>query len=94
VRAFRRRFGCSIGAYVRRLRLARAVQDVIESDKPPAAVALDAGFADQCHLTRMMKSHLGTTPAVLRHSHRATDAGMVKLVSEPQPRSGCLRATR
>jgi AraC family transcriptional regulator len=66
VRAFRTHFGCSIGDYARRLQLERARQRLCGSDDSIAAIAADTGFADQSHLTRMMRQYSGTTPARLR----------------------------
>jgi AraC family transcriptional regulator len=64
--AFRQHFGCTIGEYVRRQRIALACRSLAESDTPLADVALQAGFADQSHFTRTFKRQLGVTPAVYR----------------------------
>jgi AraC family transcriptional regulator len=69
VRAFRRHYGSSIGRYARAARLAWAVTRLAESDDPIALIAANAGFADQSHLTRVMRRALGRTPATLR-AHR------------------------
>lgn len=65
-RAFRVRFGASIGGYVRRLRLDWAAARLDGSDTPIAQIALAAGFADQSHFTRAFKRHTGLTPAEYR----------------------------
>ena len=52
VRAFRARFGISVGAYVRRERIRWAARALRNSDAPIAEIALQAGFADQSHFTR------------------------------------------
>jgi AraC-like DNA-binding protein len=39
-----------------------------ETDEPIAQIALDAGFADQSHLTRAFKQHTGLTPAEYRRA--------------------------
>jgi AraC family transcriptional regulator len=67
-RCFRAEFGCTIGSYVRRLRLDFARRRICESDDPLSRVAADAGFADQSHLTREFRTHLGITPAALRRA--------------------------
>jgi AraC-like DNA-binding protein len=61
-RHFRRAFGTSPDRYrrLRRLALARAA---IERGEPLARAALDAGFADQSHLTRQFTLAYGLTPA-------------------------------
>lgn len=61
-RAFKRRFGCSIGAYVRRLRIGKAVLSLEDHTRPLSAVAYEAGFADQSHMTRLVGAHTGLTP--------------------------------
>jgi AraC family transcriptional regulator len=65
-RAFRARYGCSVGEFGRRLRLAWAAAELAGGDKPLATIATQAGFADQAHLTRLFKHHVGTTPALYR----------------------------
>jgi AraC-like DNA-binding protein len=64
-RQFRLVFGTSPYRYLlmRRLDLAR---EGIHRGHPLADVALDAGFADQAHLTRVFKAALGLTPARYR----------------------------
>jgi AraC-like DNA-binding protein len=61
-REFRRAFGTSPDRYrtLRRLALARTA---IESGRPLARAAADAGFADQSHMTRQFKRAYGLTPA-------------------------------
>jgi AraC family transcriptional regulator len=64
--AFRRHFGCTVGGYVRRQRVALACKDLAGSDAPLADIALRAGFADQSHFTRTFKRQIGLTPAAYR----------------------------
>ena len=75
VRAFRAHFGCSIGDYARRLQLDRARRRLRASDEPIAAIALDTGFSDQSHLTRVMRRYSGTTPAQLRAASTSGSLG-------------------
>jgi AraC family transcriptional regulator len=65
-RMFRRYYGQSVGAYVRRLRLDWAVRELESSERPISAVALEAGYSDQSHFTRECKRHYGFTPAAYR----------------------------
>lgn len=65
-RAFRRRFGCTIGEYVRGLRVAHARLLLVETERPLAEVALAAGFADQSHMGRTFRALLGRTPGDVR----------------------------
>jgi AraC family transcriptional regulator len=64
--AFRRHFGCTIGEFVRRERIARTCRDLAETEMPLADVAALAGFADQSHFTRVFKRQVGFTPAAYR----------------------------
>jgi AraC family transcriptional regulator len=65
-RAFRARFGVSVGSYVRRLRLDWAASRLEVREEPIARIALDAGFADQSHFTRAFRRYAGLTPAEYR----------------------------
>lgn len=69
-RRFRRRFGCSIGAYARRQRLQRVCQMLRETDTPAGTIALRCGFADQSHLCRQFKAAMGVTPRAYRKAAR------------------------
>ncbi len=61
-RSFRRRFHCSVGDYIRQLRLEYAAQQLIETDKTLAEISTDAGFYDQSHFTNAFKIYTGSTP--------------------------------
>jgi AraC family transcriptional regulator len=65
-RAFRARYGVSVGEYGRRLRLEWAAAEIARGDAPLAMIATQAGFADQSHFTRLFRQHVGTTPAQYR----------------------------
>jgi AraC family transcriptional regulator len=69
-RSFRRCQGCTLGEYVRRLRVEFACRRLAASEVPLAELALDAGFADQSHFTKCFKRHMGMTPAAFRSLHR------------------------
>jgi AraC-like DNA-binding protein len=62
VRGFRRHLGATPHAYLvqRRVRLARRL---LLTGVTPAACAVEAGFADQSHLTRAFVRQYGVTPA-------------------------------
>jgi len=60
-REFKRRFHCSVGEYVRRLRVDFVCRH-LPGKTPLADLALQAGFADQSHLTRVFKRITGRTP--------------------------------
>ena len=66
VRAFRARFGVSVGTYMRRERIQWASRALCNSDAPIAEIALQAGFADQSHFTRTFVRHMGVSPGRYR----------------------------
>lgn len=67
---FRRHFGCTIGEYIRRLRVENACRQLCTSDLTLAEIALNAGFFDQSHFTNVFKRSVGTTPARFRDDLR------------------------
>lgn len=62
-RSFRRHHDCSIGDFVRGLRVNFACRAIATSEMPLAQIALTAGFTDQSHFTRTFKRLMGITPA-------------------------------
>ena len=65
-RSFRVHLGASMGEYLRRLRVERARAQLMTTSKPLSQIALEAGFADQAHFTRMFKRLVGVTPGAYR----------------------------
>ncbi|MFF9310628.1 helix-turn-helix domain-containing protein [Streptomyces sp. NPDC014748] len=65
-RAFKASTGQSPHQYLLRRRLDHARRELLRTDRPIAQIAAEAGFADQSHLTRMMRRHEGATPRTLR----------------------------
>ncbi|PRX44132.1 AraC-like DNA-binding protein [Prauserella shujinwangii] len=65
-RAFPRELGVSLTRYRNRARVGRALDRLAAGETDLAALAADLGFADQAHLTRTVRAHLGHTPATLR----------------------------
>jgi AraC family transcriptional regulator len=63
---FRRFLGCSVGEYQRRRRFEHARQKLADRELTLAQVAVDAGFADQSHLTRTFRRFTGMTPSRYR----------------------------
>lgn len=65
-RAFPRELGVSLTRYRNRVRVGRALDRLEAGERRLAVLAADLGFADQAHLTRTVREHVGVTPAVLR----------------------------
>lgn len=70
-KTFRRFYGCTMGEYVRRLRVERAKEQLASTDRPLSSVAFEAGFADQAHFSRVFKKLAGVTPSAFRAAHAA-----------------------
>ena len=64
--SFRRAYGETIGAFVRRLRVEHARRELARGELPIAEIALASGFANQSHFTRAFRKALGVTPAAYR----------------------------
>lgn len=65
---FRRHFRCTIGEYVRRLRIEFAARAIASSDRSLCEIGLAAGFSDQSHFSRVFKNQTGMTPGLFRAS--------------------------
>lgn len=68
-RVFRRLLGESPMRYLIRQRLHAARHELIASDRPAGAIALDLGFYDQSAFTRAFRTATGVTPAAYRERH-------------------------
>ena len=67
-RAFRTSFGCSPLEYVTRRRMERAQGLMLSTDIPLSQIALDCGFADQAHFSRLFRRVVGESPRVWRRA--------------------------
>lgn len=65
-RAFRRRYGCSPAAYLRRCRMARAIELLHGTRLRLAAIAARCGYADQSHFTHAFRRAHRCTPSQYR----------------------------
>jgi AraC family transcriptional regulator len=65
-RVFRQQLHCTVGDYVRRLRIEYSCRQLSSTDTPLVEIALEAGFADQSHFTKTFKRRTGLTPAEFR----------------------------
>lgn len=64
--AFRHEFGETLGEYLNRIRIRAAAERLTNSDLSLTAIALDFGFYDQSHFTRIFRRFTGATPSVFR----------------------------
>jgi AraC family transcriptional regulator len=67
--SFRLAYSCSIGEYIRKLRVTRAARQLAHTDQPLAEIAIACGFYDQSHFHRVFKKHVKMTPAQYRKRH-------------------------
>ncbi len=70
-RTFRQFERCTIGDYLRELRVNYARRRMISSNEPLVEIALAAGFADQTHFSRSFKRVTGMTPTEFRRTFAA-----------------------
>jgi AraC family transcriptional regulator len=69
-RVFKLHYGCTIGEYVRKLRIEFACREISQTDTPLTEIALAAGFYDQSHFSRTFKRIVGLTPGEYRVAFR------------------------
>lgn len=69
-REFRRYYRCTVGEYVRHLRIEFACHQLSTSNTPLSEIALAAGFADQSHFSRTFKQITGMSPTTYRRTFR------------------------
>jgi AraC family transcriptional regulator len=65
-RAFRQQYGCTLGDYVRNLRVDFAATQLLTSQQSLVEIAPAAGFADQSHFTKAFRRRTGMTPGAFR----------------------------
>ncbi|NCX99446.1 MAG: AraC family transcriptional regulator [Planctomycetia bacterium] len=71
-RKFQRTLGLSLGRFVNRRRLAKALDVLRDNSTPLSRVALELGFSSQSHLTRLFSELFGITPARYRRQFKTT----------------------
>lgn len=69
-RSFHSHAGCTVGEFVRQLRIADAAVALRADNRPIAAIALQAGFGDQAAFSRAFKTCTGHTPREFRTDPR------------------------
>jgi AraC family transcriptional regulator len=85
-REFRRRFGVTVGEYVRSLRIDRA-RRLIEIETPLKDVALSAGFFDQSHFCRVFRGFTGMTPSEYRSLRSRSSISKTNILTPRRSRS-------
>lgn len=70
VRGFRAHLRCTPADYVRRIRLEHAERELARGVRSIADIALECGFYDQSHLTRVIRRYTGMTPMEYRRENR------------------------
>jgi AraC family transcriptional regulator len=63
---FHRYFGCTLGEYMRKVKVSRSLQLIRSTDLPLTDIAYQCGFADQSHFIRCFKQYTGFLPAHFR----------------------------
>lgn len=63
---FRKQYQCTVGEYIRELRVEYARREIAKGETPLAIIALEAGFANQGHFSGTFKRLTGLTPSAYR----------------------------
>ncbi len=71
-RQFTHTFGISPGRYLTAIRINAARKLLETTDKLVSEIAVETGFWDQSHLTKLFKRERGTTPGEYRRRHRTS----------------------
>jgi AraC family transcriptional regulator len=72
-REFRKFHRCTIGDYIRKLRIEQACNALAHSDFSLTQIALSAGFSDQSHFSRVFKRFMRITPTQYRAASRSAN---------------------
>jgi AraC family transcriptional regulator len=70
-RGFRQQCHCTIGDYVRQLRVDWSCRELSSTDTPLVQIALAAGFVDQSHFSRTFRRLTGMSPAAYRRQFQS-----------------------
>jgi AraC family transcriptional regulator len=70
-RSFRKRYGRTVGEYVRQLRIEWACRELRTTETPIVDIALRAGFSSQSHFSTRFKILTGFTPSKYRGLRRS-----------------------
>ncbi|MDX1392811.1 MAG: AraC family transcriptional regulator [Gemmatimonadota bacterium] len=67
-RAFRSEFDCTVGEFIRARRVEHVASRLSDPDRSLGELAIEAGFADQSHMTRCFRSVYGLPPGAWRRT--------------------------
>lgn len=70
-RAFRQVHGCTVGEYVRWLRLEDSKRRLRHDGQSVAEIAAELGFYDQAHFSRLFRTSYGMSPSAYRKMYAA-----------------------
>jgi AraC family transcriptional regulator len=65
-RAFKQTVGCPPHQWLQHQRVERAKELILNTNEPLCAIALDTGFSDQSHFTRVFSQYVKASPATWR----------------------------
>jgi AraC-like DNA-binding protein len=77
---FREESGLPVHQYHLRARLARAVDELLDSERDLAAIALDLGFAHHSHFTAAFRRQVGLAPREFRRRASVREASQVRKI--------------
>ncbi len=66
-RYFSKHFNCTLGEYMRRIKIEKAIVFLKHTDKPLTEIAFTCGFSDQSHFTKVFKGNTGFKPKEFRN---------------------------
>ena len=73
---FRQEFGETLGEYLNRIRVHAAAERLANSELSLSEIALDFGFYDQSHFTRIFRQVTGATPGTFRAVYASSRASV------------------
>jgi AraC-like DNA-binding protein len=65
-RRFKEETGITIGSYIKMQRVYLAKKKLEETDEPISSIALDCGFGDIAHFSKLFKTVVKQTPSAYR----------------------------